>query len=100
MRCEFGQRAKPVIPVCKKKGRDITQTLTVDRPSDTIRTHKVSGPNSPRGRFGGQKRLENLEKPRGGWGEGTGVGDHLGTIPHISIMMDEISYHTGCHAKF
>ena len=42
--------------------RDITQTFMVDRPSDNIQTHKVLGPNSPRGRVGGQKSLENPEK--------------------------------------
>ena len=42
--------------------RDIAQTFMVDSPSDTIQTHKVLGPSSPRGRVGGQKSLENLEK--------------------------------------
>ena len=34
----------------------------VDSPSDNIQTHKVLGPNSPRGRVGGPKSLENPEK--------------------------------------
>ena len=34
----------------------------VDSPSDNIQTHKVLGPNSPGGRVGGQKSLENPEK--------------------------------------
>ena len=42
--------------------RDIAQTFMVDSPSDNIQTHKVLGPNSPRGRVGGQKSLENPEK--------------------------------------
>ena len=34
----------------------------VDRPSDNVQTHKVLGPNTPRGRVGGQKSLESPEK--------------------------------------
>ena len=41
--------------------RGITQTFMVDSPGDNIQTHKVSGPNSQRGRVGGQKSLENPE---------------------------------------
>ena len=42
--------------------QDIMQTFMVDRPSDSIQTHKVLGPNSPKGRVGGQKSLGNPEK--------------------------------------
>ena len=42
--------------------RDIAQTFMADSPSNDIQTHKVSGRNSPRGRVGGQKSLENPEK--------------------------------------
>ena len=41
---------------------DITQTFMVDSPNDNIQTHKVLSRNSPRGRVGGQKSLENPEK--------------------------------------
>ena len=44
--------------------RDIAQAFMVDSPGDNIQTHKVLGPNSPRGRVGGQKSLENREKVR------------------------------------
>ena len=47
--------------LCHHK-RDIAQTFMVDSHSDALQTHKVSGPNSPRGRVGGQKSLENPEK--------------------------------------
>ena len=65
----------------------------VDSPNDALQTHKFSGPNSPKGRVGGQKSLENLENleklspAKGGAGD-TGVGDHLGTIRHISVSID------------
>ena len=42
--------------------RDIAQTFMVDSPSESLQTNKVSGRNSLRGRLGGQKSLENLEK--------------------------------------
>ena len=42
--------------------RDIAQSVMADSPSDSIQTHKVSGQNSPRGRVGGQKSLENPKK--------------------------------------
>ena len=42
--------------------QDIAQTLIVDNPSETLQTHKFPGQNSPRGRVGGQKSLENPEK--------------------------------------
>ena len=54
----------------------------VDSPSEILQTCKILGPNSPRGRVGGQKGLENpenLEKLSPGRGGATGVGDHLGT---------------------
>ena len=35
----------------------------VDSPNDALQTHKVSGRNSPRGRVGGQKSLENPKNP-------------------------------------
>ena len=66
----------------------------VDSPNDALQSH-VSGRDSPRGRFGGQKSLENLENPEklspGKGGGGTGVGDHFGTIRHISINIDGTS---------
>ena len=34
----------------------------VHSPDDGLQTHNVSGGNSPRGRVGGQKSLENPEK--------------------------------------
>ena len=45
----------------------------VDSPNDALQSHKVSGQNSPRGRVGGQKSLENPEDPEKlspcrGWG--------------------------------
>ena len=66
----------------------------VDSPSDNIQTHKVLVPNSPRGRVDGQKSLKNskiLEKLSPGEGGGTGVGDHLGTCPPISVSIDGTS---------
>ena len=68
----------------------------VDTPNDALQSHKVSGQNSPRGRVGGQKSLktpENLEKlspARGGEGD-TGVRDHFGTFPPISVSIDATS---------
>ena len=63
----------------------------VDSPSNALQTHKVSGPKSPRGRVGGQKGLKNPENPEklspGRGGGGTGVGDHFGTIRHISVSI-------------
>ena len=62
--------------------RGIAQTFMVDSPSEVLQPCKILGPNSPRGRVGGQKGLknpENLEKLSPGRGGGTGVGDHLGT---------------------
>ena len=50
--------------------------------------------NHQRGRVDGQKSLKNPENPeklspgRRGGGEGTGVGDHFGTIRHISTNID------------
>ena len=41
---------------------DITQIFMADSPGDNIQTHKVSGRNSPRGRVGGPKSLENPGK--------------------------------------
>ena len=52
--------------------RDIAQTFMVDSPSDDIQTHKVSGRNSPRGRAGGQKSLENPRKSLGSPSEAPG----------------------------
>ena len=69
----------------------------VHSPNDALNSHKVLGQNSPRGRVGGQKSLknrENLEKLRGqagGGGGGTGVGDHFGTFPPISVSIDGTS---------
>ena len=67
----------------------------VHSPNDALQSHKVSGQNSPRSRVGGQKSLkipEILEKlsPAEGGG-GTGVGDHLGTCPPISLIIDGTS---------
>ena len=68
----------------------------VDSPNDALQKHKVSGQNSPRGRFGGQKSLKNPGNPeklspgRGGGGV-TGVGDHFGTFPPISVSIDGTS---------
>ena len=42
--------------------RDIIQTFMADSPGDNIQIHKVSGRNSPRGRVGGRKSLENPQK--------------------------------------
>ena len=68
----------------------------VHSPNDALRSYKVSGQNSPRGRVGGQKSRENpenLEKlsPGEEWGGGTGMGDHLGTCPPISVSIDGTS---------
>ena len=66
-----------------------------DSPSDALQTHKVSGRNSPRVRGSGQKKLKNPENPEKlspAKGEGgTGVGDHLGTCPPISVSIDGTS---------
>ena len=74
---------------------DIAQTLMVHSPNDVLQSHKVSGQNSPRGRVGGQKSLKNPENPEklspGRGGGGTGVGDHFGTMRHISVTMDGTS---------
>ena len=53
----------------------------VDNPSEILQTRKILGPNSPRGRFGGQKGLnnpENLEKLSPGRGGGYCGGRPLG----------------------
>ena len=67
----------------------------VDSPNDALQSHEVSGQNSPRGRVGGQKspkNPENLEKlSPGRGGGGTGVGDHFGTMWHISVTVDGTS---------
>ena len=66
----------------------------VDTPNDALQSHKVSGQNSPRGRVGGQKSRENPENPensRAGRERGTVVGDHFGTIRHISVSIDGTS---------
>ena len=65
----------------------------VDGPSDALQLQNISGRNSPGGGGGGQKSLENpenLEKlsPGGGGVGVTGVGDHLGTIRHISVSIE------------
>ena len=64
-------------------------------PNDALQPHKVSGQNSPRDRVGGQKSLKNPENPEelspGRVGGDTGVGDHFGTIRHISINIDGTS---------
>ena len=39
--------------------RDIAQTFMVDSTSEIPQTRKILGPNSPRGRVGGQKTLKN-----------------------------------------
>ena len=59
----------------------------VDSPSDALQTHKVSARNSPRSGVGGQKSLKNPENAWAGVGR-TGVGDHFGTLPSISIRRD------------
>ena len=65
----------------------------VDTPNDALQSHKVSGRNLPRGRVSGQKSLENPGNPEklspggGRGGEGTGVGDHLGTIRDSSFSI-------------
>ena len=41
--------------------RDVAQNFMVDSPSETLQTHKFPGRNSPRGRVGGQKSLQNPE---------------------------------------
>ena len=67
----------------------------VDSPNDALQTHKVSGRNSPMGGVGGQKtlknpqNLENLSPDKEGGG--TGVGDHFGTFPPISVSIDGTS---------
>ena len=63
----------------------------VHTPNDALQSHKVSGQNSPRGRVGGQTSLKNPENPeKSSPGEeaGTGVGDHVGTMRHISVTID------------
>ena len=66
----------------------------VDSPNDALQSHKVLARNSqgPKSR----ENPENLEKlspgEEGGGGKGdTGVGDHLGTIRHISFSIDGTS---------
>ena len=68
----------------------------VHSPNVALQSHKVSGQNSPRGRVGAQKKSEKSQKSgkvksRQGGGGGTGVGDHFGTIRHISINIDGTS---------
>ena len=66
----------------------------VDSPNDALQSHKVSGQNSPKGRVGGQKILKNPENPEilsPGRGGGTAVGDHFGTMRHISVTIDRTS---------
>ena len=68
--------------------------VMVDTPNDALQSHKVSGQYSPRGRVGGQKRPKNRENPEElnpGRRGGTGVGDHFGTFPPISISIDGTS---------
>ena len=64
----------------------------VDTPNDALQSHKASGQNTPRGRVSGQKSLKNseiLEKLSPGEGRGgTGVGNHFGTMRHISVTID------------
>ena len=54
----------------------------VDSPSEILQTCKILGPNSPRGRVGGQKGLENLENleklspARGGYWGGRPLWDN------------------------
>ena len=67
----------------------------VDTPNDALQSHKVSGQNSPRGRVSGQKSLKNseiLEKLSPASGGDTGVGDHFGTMRHISVTIDVTSH--------
>ena len=62
----------------------------VDSRSEILQTCKILGPNSPGGRVGGPKGLENpenLEK----LSPGNGVGDHFGTLPPISVTIDGAS---------
>ena len=73
--------------------RDIAQTFMIHSPSEILQTCKILRPNSPRGRGVGQKGLknpENLEKLSPGRG-GTGVGDHFGTLPPISVTIHRAS---------
>ena len=67
----------------------------VHSPHDALQSHKVLGQNSPRGRVGGQKSLKNPENPEklspATGGAGTRVGNHFGTMRHISITIDETS---------
>ena len=74
----------------------IAQTFMVDSPNDALQTYRVSGRNSPRGRDSGQKSLKNPENPEklspGRGGGGTGVGDHFGTFPPISVSIDGSSH--------
>ena len=67
----------------------------VHGPNDALQSHKVSGQNSQRGRVSGQKSLKNAEileklSPAGGGG-GIGVGDHFGTMRHISVTIQGTS---------
>ena len=62
----------------------------VDTANDALQSHKVSGENAPRGRVSGQKSLKNseiLEKLSPARGGGTGVGNHFGTMQHISVII-------------
>ena len=67
----------------------------VDSPYDALQINKVSGQNSSRGRVGGQKTLRNPENPEklipAKGGGDTGVGDHFGTFPPISVSIDGTS---------
>ena len=64
----------------------------VHSPNDALQSHKVSGQSSPRGRIGGQNSLENPENlEKVSPGGGTEMGDHFGTIRHISVSIDGIS---------
>ena len=58
----------------------------VDSPSDNIQTHKVLGPNLPRGRVGGQKSLENPGNPEKlSPGRGGGVLGWATTLGRFNI---------------